>query len=562
MSYEKTIWVDHIVDPETGEVIQQGTRFTEARANKMEQGIFDNDARSIGNKEKLDNSFYADLEAYYGNTKLIDDFQDVSGYAAGGSVQSADFTNVKVGKQSLRLTENDNVPAFLYTTKSFALDASKLNNGEEFSDEDYIVGVVYISDIAKFEDYVTFNLCSQEPYSSSNFAEVRESVSNLNTGWNYIKKKKSEVNVYGASFDWSDIKTIRVTARSVTNAQDAYVSFQLLQLVKADPSGTYPNPLQRNGIREFDYPESVEPVVIEEFGEICIKPLADDYGISRKIVGQKKYTNFIASLETECKLYNRSGYLAWEADANNRIWLETTSAGDARIIVQENGVNTLHDFEFPNLAVGDRVKFMLEKNGNTVLGTFTLSGGYTRTFYAITNLTQEGSLAVYTNANNPRCFSASITEISHAHHADIAEVAKRLTEQAYARIKNSISQSIANGVVSGIVFDTVEDDNRNHYNGVDGITIREQGIYYIAAGIRIQANGTGERYIALKHGNTIISSQRVGASSQEMVLQVSTVYRCLKNYDITVVVYQSGETALNVIAATDYSPYLAIAKIG
>lgn len=38
--YVKTIWRDHIVDMETGEVIQEGTRFTASRANNIEEGIY------------------------------------------------------------------------------------------------------------------------------------------------------------------------------------------------------------------------------------------------------------------------------------------------------------------------------------------------------------------------------------------------------------------------------------------------------------------------------------------------------------------------------------------
>lgn len=37
--YEKTDWVDHIVDSTTGTVIQQGTRFTAQRMNNIEEGI-------------------------------------------------------------------------------------------------------------------------------------------------------------------------------------------------------------------------------------------------------------------------------------------------------------------------------------------------------------------------------------------------------------------------------------------------------------------------------------------------------------------------------------------
>lgn len=43
--YQKTEWIDHIVDPtlpesDPGHIIQEGTRFTASRANNIEDGIF------------------------------------------------------------------------------------------------------------------------------------------------------------------------------------------------------------------------------------------------------------------------------------------------------------------------------------------------------------------------------------------------------------------------------------------------------------------------------------------------------------------------------------------
>ncbi|WP_277679637.1 hypothetical protein [Gracilibacillus dipsosauri] len=38
--YIRTNWRDHIVDIETGQVIQEGTRFTASRANNIEDGIY------------------------------------------------------------------------------------------------------------------------------------------------------------------------------------------------------------------------------------------------------------------------------------------------------------------------------------------------------------------------------------------------------------------------------------------------------------------------------------------------------------------------------------------
>ncbi|MCM3560577.1 hypothetical protein M4D57_18590 [Brevibacillus borstelensis] len=39
MSYQKNTWIDHIIDPSTGEVIQQGTKVTANRLNKLEGGV-------------------------------------------------------------------------------------------------------------------------------------------------------------------------------------------------------------------------------------------------------------------------------------------------------------------------------------------------------------------------------------------------------------------------------------------------------------------------------------------------------------------------------------------
>ncbi|GAA6428435.1 LamG domain-containing protein [Dielma fastidiosa] len=39
--YDKTVWIDHIADPNTGEVLQQGTRFDQAKMNNIENGIYD-----------------------------------------------------------------------------------------------------------------------------------------------------------------------------------------------------------------------------------------------------------------------------------------------------------------------------------------------------------------------------------------------------------------------------------------------------------------------------------------------------------------------------------------
>ena len=58
----------------------------------------------------------------------------MSGWSGGTPV--ADTTNVKIGYQSIRITENDNTGGTINCTKSgFGLDLSTLNNGESFTIE-------------------------------------------------------------------------------------------------------------------------------------------------------------------------------------------------------------------------------------------------------------------------------------------------------------------------------------------------------------------------------------------------------------------------------------------
>lgn len=52
MPYEKTQWIDHVVDPETEEVIQQGTRFAAQRMNKIENGIYNITEEVIAHKKE------------------------------------------------------------------------------------------------------------------------------------------------------------------------------------------------------------------------------------------------------------------------------------------------------------------------------------------------------------------------------------------------------------------------------------------------------------------------------------------------------------------------------
>ena len=61
--YVKQKWIDHIIDKETGEVIQQGTVHSEQRMNHMEEGIYN--AANWYDFEKLEDRLKALEDAIF-----------------------------------------------------------------------------------------------------------------------------------------------------------------------------------------------------------------------------------------------------------------------------------------------------------------------------------------------------------------------------------------------------------------------------------------------------------------------------------------------------------------
>lgn len=70
--YNKTTWQDHVVDPETGQVIQEGTPESATNFNNMETGIFANDSvGSVLMQEVMQHKrLLADLEGEIGEVTL------------------------------------------------------------------------------------------------------------------------------------------------------------------------------------------------------------------------------------------------------------------------------------------------------------------------------------------------------------------------------------------------------------------------------------------------------------------------------------------------------------
>lgn len=383
----------------------------------------------------IENSYFFDLEAYYGNTKLIDDFQDMSRWTATGGTLATDISNYKLGKQSLRLTQTISVASIVgMSLNNLNLNLTALNNSELSSESDYIATAFYISDITKIDFtggqgiWILFDQTTPSAGVDTKYCKI--GVSGLTTGWNYLKIKKSEflTNVNG---NWTGIKSVHLRWFSTANAQNAYVSFQLLQLVKKDPLEDKPNPFQKFGQRELNH-HFGEWFIGYEFDNLVAKELSGSIASIRSLSSINKYKDCYAEFITtktgnDCiigGLYGTSGdYISLKVEGS--LFL---------VGIRVANVDTLHTFTVS----GTDFTVNLNRKDNNI--EVIVNGGplLTTTF----DYLEEVNLAI--GSNNPEVSyikSATITEIAHSHHADIAE---RLSEKGkldLLRVPKYISNS-------------------------------------------------------------------------------------------------------------------------
>lgn len=392
--------------------------------------------------DHIKQSFYADLEAYYGNTKIIDDFQDISKWTAGTGIQSSDTTNIKIDNQALKITENDNSSSFLFSTmQNTSLDLTTLNNGETSTDDDYINFVVYISDVGKVNLanglILYFGQDTLDPAINNKYKVLNMG---LVTGWNFFKIKKSDFLVHGTG-KWSDIKSVRVLWQSLANAQNAYVSFQLIQLVKADPDTLIdiPNPFQKFGVTELQ--TVADLVVVREFGDITIKSLGNPTFAVNPINYKKTFTD--VTVYTKVKANSVNVHLCGLNAGGNLNVLSYIISGvlSLRKIVPASTTITTPFI----VSAGDIVESTLEKKGSNCKLTVTnLSTRVTAELNIdvneIATLQSKPSFYSYTADTVQNILAMSATEITHAHHCDIAENLSENGKVDLLRTHKSISQ--------------------------------------------------------------------------------------------------------------------------
>lgn len=133
-----------------------------------------------------------------------------------------------------------------------------------------------------------------------------------------------------------------------------------------------------------------------------------------------------------------------------------------------------------------------------------------------------------------------------------------------ARVYNSANQSINTGVYTLLTFDSIDVDNREHYdsNNTDRLYIRESGEYLIYGTFAFTGNATGYRTAGLfKNGTELARDNRASADASAFTaFIISTVISCAKGDYIQMKAFQNSGVSLSVVAET-HSPILGITKL-
>lgn len=481
--------------------------------------------------EKITNSFYADIDAYFGNVLEIvpvEQSEDTGITLTGGAYGT---TGLKVGANSYGA---DNVGANKVFTIAFtAKDLTKLNNGETSTTDDYITLPITIT--GTLPTSVRMEL-------ASSIGDIDVNDFNQDLAWSssfqVLKFKKSSFTQTGTP-NWNSIGYIRITTVGGDATTDVW--FDKIQLVKKDPESDYPNPIQKNGVREFAI-NSGEWFVGREFGKILIKQLASGTDIDA-LIGGKLYSSFKARLSTKALsgdawslgvLFNSTNYV--KCDVENSMF---------RLLDGNTGNLPTTPFAVSN---NDIVTLEMEKVENKVIASAYKNGDVnTKVTLSVSTTLENGYIIVGTRLSSDY-YSASITEIAHAHHADIAEVAKGLTEQSGSIASNTTTQSLTSGTTDqGLTLDV---DTESYFFDSSlplQRTIRESGKYLITLNVDYAANTTGSRDVKIKVGGTQIAhDSKLAANFGATGMSCSVVREFSAGNIITATGWQNSGGALNV----------------
>jgi hypothetical protein len=392
-----------------------------------------------------DRGFSSDLAAWYNHNIIpFSDCESADGWAENGwtgivGTVANDTTNFRTGSQGISITVslNNDGGGHLSYVKNLAL----FPDGSASATSDYVRFCLYITtaEINKMaaDSVLRFMFFCDTIPTVGDFFYYDITKATLVNGWNFVNIAKSSFTAI-ASANWANVKGTQVIYNSAgATAPTSAMTWTIdtIHVCRKDPVGVYPNPFQRriNNVETVDFNiNSGFWWLGLESGKLNwrdLNPSSDTAGGSTaaSLIGLKSYSStFKAYMRQSIKTANNSSKLVWEIDSSNRI-VAAIIAPDLYLYVTTAGVNDWTSAAAYACAVDDVIEFKLERNGTTVSllvyknGETIPSGKLTKevSFTSIGYLSVGNTAAIYANIE-----SLSITTTDHAHHADIAEVAR------------------------------------------------------------------------------------------------------------------------------------------
>ena len=136
-----------------------------------------------------------------------------------------------------------------------------------------------------------------------------------------------------------------------------------------------------------------------------------------------------------------------------------------------------------------------------------------------------------------------------------------------ARVYNSANISIPNDTPTKVTFNSQSYDTDSIHSTITNpsrLTCNTTGKYIISFGGYMTANPNGDRrFQILLNNTTYIAATRLGVDpSGYTFTPTSTIFGLTAGDYVEAVVYQNSGGALNLVAATSYSPIFMMQKIG
>ena len=135
-----------------------------------------------------------------------------------------------------------------------------------------------------------------------------------------------------------------------------------------------------------------------------------------------------------------------------------------------------------------------------------------------------------------------------------------------ARVYNSANISIPNATLTALTFNSERFDNDSIHSTASNtsrLTATTAGVYSISGNFTMAPLGSGVGLIGVRlNGSLIIAYQRfAGITATNLIQAIQTTYKLDVGDYVELIAHQDSGSALNVIAASNYSPEFSMHKV-